>query len=419
MLEQVIACPCVRARLRAGPLGALLDDYVTRLHSRGYARHSLSLHVASLGHFGTWLQTQGLELTAVNEEVARSFLHGGHLANCRCPSPAPTDFRQIRPALRHLLLLLRDRRGSGTAGADADAIRTALEAFRTHLRQTCGLAEATARLRVYYARKFLEGKFGRETPRWESLQPADVISFVVAYSKRRQSSSARVVCNALRCFLRYLLLQGWCEPALVAAVPRLPQWQLSRLPRTLTDEQLITFLAAFDRSTAAGRRDYAMALCQVDLGLRAGEVAGLCLEDLDWRSATVRIVAGKAKRVRALPLPARMGEAIAAYLHDGRPKTSCRHVFVRHWAFRGMPLDTTAIQAAMRPAYRKVPGCEHWAGTHALRHTAATRLHRRGAALKEVADFLGHRCLDTTAIYTKVDVARLATVALPWPEAQS
>jgi integrase/recombinase XerD len=419
MLDQAIACPRVRARLRSGPLGALLDDYVTRLRGRGYARHTIRCHIWAIGHFSTWLQAQGLSPAAVNEELVRSFLHDGHLAECRCRSPAPTDLAQIRPALRHLLLLLRDRRGTGTTAVTVDSIGTALEAFRAYLRQTCGLAEATVRIHVYYARKFLGEKFGRVAPRWGALQPADVISFVVTYANRRQPGSARVAANALRSFLRYLLLQGWCEPALVAAVPRLPQWQLSRLPRTLTDEQLVAFLAAFDRSTAAGRRDYAMALCQVDLGLRAGEVAGLRLEDLDWRSATVRIVASKAKRARALPLPARLGEAIADYLRDGRPETTSRHVFVRHWALRGTPLDTTAIQAAMRPAYRKVPGCEHWAGTHALRHTAATRLHRHGAALKEVADILGHRSLDTTAIYTKVDVPRLAAIALPWPEVRS
>jgi site-specific recombinase XerD len=386
------------------------------LHNRGFARHTLRSLVSSVGHFSTWLGAQTLSLAAVNEELMHSFLYGGHLADCRCSPPAPTDLAHVRPALRHLLCLLKDRGGTDPSETAAPAIGTTLESFHGHLRQTCGLAEATVRIHVYYARKFLEEKFGRGTPRWEVLQPADIISFVVTYANRRQPGSARVAANALRSFLRYLLLHGWCDPVLVAAVPRPPQWQLSRLPRILTEEQLATFLAAFDRSTAPGRRDYAMALCQVDLGLRAGEVAGLCLEDLNWRSATVRIVTGKAKRARELPLPARVGEAIADYLRDGRPGTTCRHVFVRHWAFRGTPLDTTAIQAAMRPAYRKVPGCEHWAGTHALRHTAATRLHRRGAALKEVADVLGHRSLDTTAIYTKVDVARLSMVALPWPE---
>jgi integrase len=206
---------------------------------------------------------------------------------------------------------------------------------------------------------------------------------------------------------------------LVAAVPRLPKWRLAQVPRVMSEEQLDAFLAAFDRSTAIGRRDYAMALCQAELGLRAGEVAALRLEDLDWRSAVLRVPACKVGRERELPLAARVGRAIADYLRRGRPATRDRHVFVRHRVLGGTPVNTAVIQTAMRRAYARVPGCELWAGTHALRHTAATRLYCRGARLKEVADLLGHRSLDTTAVYTKVDLPRLAAVALPWPEVKS
>ena len=387
------------------------------MRDRGYVRHTMRIHVAGVGHFSTWLGAQDLSLSAVNEELVRSFLDDGHFAECRCPCPAPLDQAQIRPALRHLLRLLRDRRGTDDTEPAANSLGAALEGFRAHMIQTCGLAKSTARNRVFYAQKFSESKFGRSAPRWAALKPADIISFVVDYARRRQPGSVRVAANAVRSFLRYLHFRGLCQATLITAVPRTPQWRLSSLPRFLTDEQLVAFLAAFDRSTATGRRDYAMAVCQVDLGLRAGEVAGLCLDDLDWRSATVRVSESKSKRARELPLPTRLGQAIADYLRDGRPKTTCRHVFVRHWAFKGTPLDTTAIQSAIRPAYGKVPGCETWAGTHPLRHTAATRLHRRGVPLKEVADLLGHRSLDTTAIYTKVDVASLTAVALPWPEA--
>ena len=161
-----------------------------------------------------------------------------------------------------------------------------------------------------------------------------------------------------------------------------------------------------------------MALCQVDLGLRVSEVAGLCLEDLDWRAATLRLPAGKIGRARELPLPQRVGQAIADYLHGGRPAPSCRNVFVRHRVPRGAAVTKTLVAGVMRMAYAKVPGCEHWAGTHVLRHTAATRMHRHGATLKEVADILGHRSLGTTTIYTKVDLPGLTAVALPWPEAR-
>lgn len=186
----------------------------------------------------------------------------------------------------------------------------------------------------------------------------------------------------------------------------------------MSEDQLRRFLSGFDQTTPTGRRDYAMARCQVDLGLRAGEVIALHLEDLDWRRGTLRIAGGKVGRTRELPLPQEVGRAIAEYLRRGRPVTPCRNVFVRHTVPVGGAIGPALIRGVIRRAFARVEGCTHLAGTHVLRHTAATRLHRGGASLKEVADLLGHRSLDTTAIYTKVDLPALAAVALPWPEVQ-
>jgi integrase len=161
-----------------------------------------------------------------------------------------------------------------------------------------------------------------------------------------------------------------------------------------------------------------MALYQVDLGLRVSEVSMLHLEDIGWRNATLRIDGGKSGRTRELPLIDGVGRAIADYLRNGRPVTTCRRIFVRHTVPVGTAIGTGLIRGMIRRAFSRVEGCAHWKGTHVLRHTAATRLHRHGASLKEVADLLGHRSIDTTTIYTKVDLPTLATVALPWPEDQ-
>jgi site-specific recombinase XerD len=431
MIDEVFTCLRVRARLRESTFGDVLDEYVAQLQTRGYARNTIRNCLGAVEHFGSWLRSQGLPASAASRDRVYSFLHG-HLPKCRCASPSPTEIRYVRPALNYLWRLVRGqgqpgaragvllRSTSGPAPPDCtEPIATVLDAYRGHLREAHGLADATTRARVYFARKFLERKFGRGPLRWGALTPGDITAFVTHYAKRWRPSSMGAAVASLRSFLRYLQTRGWCEPVLVAAVPRLPKWRLSQLPRVMSDEQLDAFLAAFDRSTATGRRDYAMALCQADLGLRACEVAAIRLDDIDWRSATLRIPAGKVGRERELPLAVRTGRAIADYLRHGRPTTRDRHVFVRHRALRGTPVNTAVIQTSMQRAYAQVPGCESWAGTHALRHTAATRLHRRGAKLKEVADLLGHRSLDTTVIYTKVDLPRLSAVALPWPEARS
>jgi len=223
----------------------------------------------------------------------------------------------------------------------------------------------------------------------------------------------------LRCFLRSLQLQGLCDARLVASVPSVRSWKLSHIPRLLSEEQLRLLLVSFDRSKGLGRRDYAMALCMAHLGLRAGEVARLCLDDIDWRNGILRIEGGKGRRCHILPLPAELGRAVVAYLKRGRPYTAHRRLFLRHTAPVGEPLRAGAVARAIWRAHQRGQVGAAWKGSHALRHTAATRLLHAGASLKEIADILGHRNIDSTAIYAKVDLPRLTEVALPWPELRS
>ena len=152
-----------------------------------------------------------------------------------------------------------------------------------------------------------------------------------------------------------------------------------------------------------------------DLGLRASEVASLLIDDVDERAATIQIAAGKTRRGRVLPLPKRVRQAILAYIRSGRPISVDPRLFLRHRTPSGVGVSRELVRGIIRRAFAQVVGCEHQTGTHILRHTAATRLHRAGADIKRVADILGHRSIDTTAIYAKVDVDRLSSVALPWP----
>lgn len=417
MLERLFDRPDVLQRWRANPLGEVLEEYATALHAQGYLRSTLRSHVWALEHFGSWLQSQRLSLPDVNKERVHSFLCE-HLPVCRCPAPAPVRRANVRPALNQLLRLLRERSSAATPAVAPTPSEAVLTPFRLYLRDTCGLAEGTWLARIRYAREFLHGKFGQGALRWSELRPDDIMCFVADYAKRCRPGTAQAAAGAVRSFLRYLQFRGWGSEALVAAVPRIPHWRLSSLPRTMSDEQLRAFLATFDRATATGRRDYAMALCQVELGLRVSEVVGLRLDDIDWRTATLRIAPGKAGRTRELPLPTQVGRALAQYLRRGRPATSFRNVFLRHRRRRGHPVSLALIKGIMRLAYAKVPEGERWTGTHLLRHTAATRMLQRGVSLKEIADVLGHRSLDSTTVYAKVDLPNLTTVALPWPEVQ-
>jgi site-specific recombinase XerD len=417
MLDQLFHRIRVRDRIRANIVGSWIELYVDYLEARGHPPSVIQQYVQGVEHFGVWLTSEQIAIEAVTRATIDSFLHE-HLPRCQCPTPAPTCLYQVRAALAHLPRVPGIHLASSRPASPPNPVDVALEHYGKYLRDTCGLAESTCIYRARYAREFLQTQFADGPVRGETIRPKNVMAFTAGYAARCRAQSAQVAASSLRSLLRFLQLRGECESVLVAAVPHIPSWRLDHLPRTMTDDELRLFLARFDRSTPTGRRDYAMALCQVDLGLRVSEVSALLLGDVDWRVATLRIDGGKSRRTRVLPLTEGVGRAIAEYLRKGRPITACRHLFVRHTVPVGTAIGTELIRGRFRLAFAQVEGCAHWTGTHVLRHTAATRLHRRGASLKEVADLLGHQSIDTTAIYTKVDLPALTTVALPWPEEQ-
>lgn len=270
--------------------------------------------------------------------------------------------------------------------------------------------------RERYAREFLQAHASKQDCRIDALTPQDVMQFVRGYALRCKRSSAQVAACSVRSFLRFLLLRGYCAENLVRAVPHIPTWRQENLPKTMNAKQLSQFLGAFDRSTKVGTRDYALALFMVGLGLRVSEVVTLKLDDIDWRMGTFRVRCRKGRHERTLPLPTRIGKAIVRYIKFGRPVSPHRWLFLRHRFPIGEPVTRELVRGVVRRAYER-SGCpKSWTGTHLLRHTAATRMHQRGVPLKNIADILGHQSIDTSAIYTRVNVTQLATVALPWPE---
>jgi integrase len=227
--------------------------------------------------------------------------------------------------------------------------------------------------------------------------------------------TAGVLGSALRSYLRYRAVR--CEDRvekLVAAVPTVARWRLATVPAHLTSEEIGRFLDTFDRHSASGQRGYAMARCLSDMGLRASEVAAIQLDDLNWREGTLTIGYAKSRRADVLPLPVATGKAIVQYLRGARPQSANRALFVRHRAPFDAPIRAEFVRGAVRRAFARC-GLDRYTGTHVLRHSAAMRMRCAGASLKEIADVLRHRSLDTTRIYTKVDLPGLAAVAAPWP----
>jgi site-specific recombinase XerD len=246
------------------------------------------------------------------------------------------------------------------------------------------------------------------------LRAPDVTGFVQRHARDHGPFYARHLTTGMRLFLRYLHYKGLTDTDLSLAVPAVARWSLASLPKHLPAAQVRQILRHCNRSTPLGRRNYAILLLLARLGLRAGEVVRLNLEDIDWDNARISIY-GKGGRWEQLPLPADVARAIAQYLRRDRPRCACRRVFIGHRAPIGGIHRAGAIATVVRRALTKAGVESARKGAHLLRHSLATDMLRKGASLDEIGEVLRHRSPDTTAIYAKVDLNSLRTLALPWP----
>jgi integrase/recombinase XerD len=414
MITNVFRSAFVRRRMAASHLGIILQDFVLDLHARGHALLCIQSYGQIAEHFSRWLATQPLAVRQIDESVVERFI-GSHLPRCRCPRPAPTHPRCCRAALGRLLVFLRQTKQIGEPiPAPASSIERLVKEYDRHLDEVAGLASATRQYRCRYAREFLLTRRVRGRTRFSNLSPQILTAYVERQAQSLTPASLRVLTIALRSFLRFLHFTGRVRQHMVQAVPTPAPWPRSSLPQILSEEQVRSLVNSFDRTTPTGRRDFAMVLCLCLLGLRTQEVATLTMNDVDWQRLTVRLRCTKQRRERLLPLPPRLGRALMDYLRRGRPKTNSRALFLRHRAPLGEALQVHHVRSAMRRAFARCG-----LGTsriHLLRHTFATRLHRKGVGLKAIADLLGHGCLDTTAGYARVSLDELRQAALPWPE---
>jgi integrase len=290
------------------------------------------------------------------------------------------------------------------AVAAADRV---LDEFRAYLVGERGLAPGTVAADVHVAGLFMATRAHLGLG-LEAVMPADVVAFVQAQCELR---SAAYVTAGLRAFLRFCHLSGRTPRPLVGAVPRVASWRLARLPRAVPADTVQALLASCDRRTTYGRRDFAVLMLLARLGLRSGEVAGLGLQDIDWRSGEL-VVRGKGGKVERLPLPADVGEAVAAWLQRGRPRCAAREVFTRVRAPHRR-LSSGGVGAIVRAAGVRagVDGVH----AHRLRHSVATQMLHAGAGLAEIDQVLRHDSPHTTAIYAKVDRDGLRELASLWP----
>jgi integrase/recombinase XerD len=396
-----------RVKLR-GPLASYGPELERHLRQQGYTELSAAEHVRLLAHLGRWLEGQGIEPTGLTPDQVGAYVEFrracGYTARLRVESVAP------------VLFFLRSK---GVVPEPSPRVATnelevMLGRYHDYLFDERGLVPKVVEhwdgIAALFVARCQPAPLG-----WDpaSLDAAAVMAFCAAELPRHGVAVAKNLVAGLRSFLRFLHLEGIVEAPLAQVVPPVAARRDVSVPQGISGPELNRLLASCDRRRSRGRRDYAILMLLGRLGLRAGEVTHLELEHLDWRAGEITVT-GKGRRTERLPLPADVGEAIAAYLRRGRPRSDCRRVFLRAQA----PLVGLSPQGMSWVVY---DACDRVGlprvSAHRLRHTAATQMLRAGATLPEVAQVLRHARPDTTARYAKVDHARLGALALPWPGA--
>jgi integrase/recombinase XerD len=392
----------------SGPLAPYAVGFAHSLVRQGYTFNSATLQLFLMAHLSRWLGGESLSLCELCATDIDRFLSVRRAAGY-------TNYLSAK-AMRPMLAYLG---GQGVTLTPAPTVPkgpvdVTIDQYREYLVHERGLGGPTARNYVDAVRPFLRRRLSPNGVAldWASLDAADVTAFVVAHTPTLGRRAAQMTVTALRSFLRFLHVGGMMARPLTAAVPSVAGWRLAGLPKALRPAEIQALLASCDRRTGTGRRDFAVLTTLARLGVRAGEVAALRLDDIDWRAGTI-VVRGKGHQIEQLPWPVDVGQAVAAYLRRGRPTTAeGRAVFVRVKAPHHS-LTTGGISQIVAAAARRAGvGVIH---AHRLRHSVATQLLRAGASLPEIGQLLRHRRAQTTAIYAKVDRGALRSIARPWP----
>ena len=389
------------------------DAFDRYLIERGYARNTIRAYLGYGYHFLRWMQRNGLDLLEIDEAAVAQF-RDNHLPHCDCGWPTRGDRRDAHAALRHLIVVLRTLGVVAPRSVITTPVDEELRRFDDYMEHVRGLAPKTRSAMLRIVRELLWRRFKERPVVFSALTPEYVRRCFARLTERCHAPvSMGAVVSALRGYFRFRASCGDAVHGLVGVLSYPANWDQAALPKTLTDEEVERLLSSLHSPIPAMRRGTAIVRCAVDLGLRSAEIAGLTLDDIDWEAGTLTLRKTKNRREQVLPLPEPTGRAIAAYLQHERPKSPHREVFVRRMAPHDETIGPDLVRKTIRQAYERA-GLPY-TRSHLLRHTIARRLLDGGSSLKEVADVLRHRSLNTTLVYAKLDSRNLRSVALPWP----
>lgn len=427
MLSDFIHTARGRGRHLATPCGPYLDGYLAQLSSQGFAAATLRNHLKEVTAFGEYLvHTSKQDLHEVGEVDVEHFVEWYcGTPRSRGPHREPGVIsgavkESLRGTLRRLFAYLHQVGSIRAPGPEpAGPFDQLLDEYVEFLAVHRGFAANTMAIHRLWGRRFFSQLAASEPPVvLEQLtnEPIERV-FMALASRPLGKRSRQIMTSCIEAIVQYLRGSGRVPSSCAPFLPRQRGYALAALPSVIGREAIERVLRSVDRRTAMGRRDYAMLLLLATYGLRASEVVGLSLDDIDWRSDALRIRQRKTRRVLHLPLLSNVREALVAYLRAGRPRTSSRAVFLTCHAPIG-PLTRTVLYGVTRRALCRAGVHTTQYGPHLFRHSHASYLVRQGHSLKVVGDLLGHRVPEATLLYCKLAVEDLRRVALEVPGAQ-
>ena len=380
--------------------------FAAHLRDRGYAASTIQAYRGSFNRVAGWMAGKGVHFDTMHREDVP-----GLLRKMRASCTGHSGIRICRAVLNGWLKF----RGRFARKKSPTAHEAWLSDYLDFMMAHRGLKPLTRLSYARVVREYLAWQFGSSKPDWSRVRSEDLWRYAAVCTHGRKPITARGYLGALRQFLGFVHLRGACSPQLPAAVPKVADFRHCCMRTVLDPKQRRRLLGCFDVRTAMGRRDHALALLMVDLGLRVGEVAQLRLDHIDWRRRRLAVPPAKTPRGRALPLPRHIAEALRLYVKQVRPPSKDPHLFLRHRSLVGRPMSCGSIKIALYLACRRCGFPKHYRGTHILRRTFATDVHARGATMRQVADLLGHKQLSTTGIYTQVAFRAMRSLVQPWP----
>lgn len=397
--------------LRDGLGGPLLERFASELYQRGYAKMTVRRHIRAAEYLLSWINLEGIKISSLTEKFLDRF--GRHIDQSRYPRYRHSYRLRLLIGVRLFLKHLR------RAGVITEPVKDSTDSDPVLLNEFCrwmhnqrGISENTLSQYSRHIRNLLK-RLGEDPVRFEAR---NLREFVLDTNQKSGWAAGKMCTTAIRMFLRFLIAEGKCTVGLDEAIPVLAHWRLSSIPRYVKPEEVERIIDTCDWNSPVGKRNRAILLLLSRLGLRAGDIVNLSLEEIDWEGAWL-YVSGKGRRHARLPLTQEVGDAIADYMQFGRPQVETDILFIRARApFRAFESSSAISVIVAQAMHRAGVTCRVRGAAHVLRHSVATSMLRQGASLQDISAMLRHRSIETTQIYAKVDVVALRQITQPWPE---